>query len=513
MNGAQALMETLKRSGVSVCFANPGTSEMHMVRALDEGDGIRAVLALFEGVATGAADGFARMTGRPAATILHLGPGLANGLANLHNARRASSPVVNLVGDHPDYHQGFDAPLTSDIATLAKPMSCWVGRPSSAADLPRKGAEAAAAALAPPGGVATLVVPADCAWTENVTPSDPVRVPKRAVPDGAQIDKALGAIRKAKKIAFLLSGHALSERALYDAARAAKAVDAALYVELFSARVARGAGRVTPLRMPYFPEQIVQALNGVDCLVLAGARAPVAFFAYPNTPSELTPKGAEVVTLAAPQDDCEAALAMLAEALGAPPTADVAERKTPVLMDGALTPESAATAIARFLPENAIVSDESATSGLNLWPLLANAAPHDLLSLTGGSIGQGLPLAVGAAVACPERKVVCLHGDGGAMYTLQALWTMAREKLDVTTVIWSNRSYRILGVELMRAGATNPGPTAMGLVGLDNPPLDWTQLAKGMGVNAASCNNARSFAAAFESAMSKRGPMLIEAIV
>ncbi len=512
MNGAQALIRTLAGSGVEVCFSNPGTSEMHFVASLDAVPRLRGVLCLFEGVATGAADGYGRMTGRPAATLLHLGPGLANGLANLHNARRAGTPLVNVVGEHATYHKRFDAPLESDIDSLARPVSHWLRRPARAADVAADAAEAVAAALGPPGGVATLVLPADVSWSGDAEPAPPV--PPRGpslVPD-AVIGEAASALRDGAGV-ILLGGAALRRPGLEAASRIAAATGARLLGETFPARLERGAGLPGLERLAYLAEFAQAQLAGTRQLILAGARAPVSFFAYPGLPSSLVPAGGQVHTLARPGEDVCGALAALAERVApqARPQPQPAQR--PALPGGGLTAESAAAVIGALLPEGAIVSDEANTSGLSLPAATAGAPPHDWLTLTGGAIGQGLPVATGAAVACPDRSVLALDSDGSAMYTIQALWTQAREGLDVTTVIFSNRRYAILDLELQRVGAVAGGDAARSLLDLSRPDLDFTALARGMGVPAARAASAGEFADALRRALAEPGPHLIEALL
>lgn len=514
MNGAESLVRTLVASGVDVCFTNPGTSEMHFVAALDKVDGMRAILALFEGVVTGAADGYGRMAEKPAATLLHLGPGLANGLANLHNARRASTPLVNIVGDHATYHAQYDAPLASDIKGFALPVSGWFQSSPSPKTVAADGARAVQAAMSAPGQIATLVLPADTAWLEAEGAAPPLALPGPSPVDGAAVDRIAALVKNGKKTAILIRGAALKEDGLKAAGRIAAATGARLMCDTFTARLQRGAGRVMVDRLPYFSEQIEEDLAGTEQLILVGAKPPVSFFAYPGKASWLTPEGCEINVLAHPHEDGTAALEALADAVGAPADpVNVAKLEKPDLPSGKLDSFTAGQVIGHYLPEGAIVSDEAATSGLGPAIHTAMAAPHDHLSLTGGSIGQGLPVATGAAVACPDRKVVCLHGDGGAMYTLQSLWTQAREKLDVTTVIFANRSYAILNVELMRVGAENPGPKALSMLDLHNPELDWVHLAQGMGVNAMRAETAEEFAEQFAACMKEKGPHLIEAVI
>lgn len=513
MNGAQALIRTLVGCGVDVCFANPGTSEMHFVAALDSVPDMRGVLCLFEGVATGAADGYARMTDRPAAALLHLGPGLANGLANLHNARRARTPLLVIVGDHASYHKRYDAPLESDIDALARSASAWVRRPARPADVGADTAEAVAAAMTPPGGVTTLILPADMSWSDGAEPAEPthVRLPAR-VPDET-ITSVATALRGGEPCVILLGDAGLRQPGLDAASRiAASSPGVKLIGETFAARQERGAGRPSIERLAYLAEYAITQLEGTRHLVLAGARSPVSFFAYPNQPSSLVPGGCQVHVLAAPGDDVATALAALAD-LVAPDAKPIPQQPhRPEPPDGDLTVQSAAAVIGALLPEGAIVSDESNTSGVWLAGATAGAPPHDWLYLSGGAIGQGLPLATGAAAACPDRPVIALEADGSAMYTITALWTHAREQLDVTTVILSNGRYAILDLELNRVGAVGTGQAAKDLFDLSRPAIDFAAIATGMGVPASRARTSAELAAQLKLALAEPGPHLIEAI-
>lgn len=517
MNGAHALIETLVRSGLEVCFANPGTSEMQLVQAIDQIPGMHPVLALFEGVVTGAADGYARMARKPACTLLHLGPGLANGVANLHNARKALSPVVNVVGDHALHHVRFDAPLTSDLEGIARPVSHWLRSASSPAELAALGAEAVAQAGTVPGRIATVLAPADCAWTDLPADYQPPALrssdPLPQVPDH-QVDSVVRALRKARNPVILLGGEALLGEGSRHAGRIAAALPVRLHAETFNRRLERGVGRIPVGIVPYFGDRALELLEGVDLIVLAGSKRPVAFFAYPNKPSVLVPDGCEVVNLAGPTDDAVQALAALADALKAPAAPKVFQAAVEMpAVQGALTPALAAAVIGRCLPANAIVIDEAITCSLFAQQATLAAPPHDWLQLMGGSIGDGLPLAVGAAVACPNRKVICLEGDGSAMYTVQSLWTMAREQLDVVNIIFSNRSYAILNIEFERVGVGAPGPRALSMLDMGNPALRWVELANGMGVEAARVETAEAFERVLRGMLGTRGPSLIEVVL
>ena len=514
MTGADSLIQTLIGAGLDVCFANPGTTELPLVRALDEAKRMRAVLCLFEGVCTGAADGYARMSGRPGLTLLHLGPGFANGIAYLHDARRARSPIVNLIGDHATWHLPADAPLTTDIESLARPVSAWIRRSQSAAALAGDAAEAVRAARTPPGQIATLIVPHDYQLEPvNDLAAAPSATPAPQVTDAA-IEGAAALLERGRSSVLFLGGQALREGALKAAARIAAVTGCALMCETFPARWERGAGMPAVERLPYFPDQGIAALSRFDAVAIAGARPPVAFFGYPGLPSYLIAPDQPQATLAAPDEDVAAALEALADALGAPQTPDSPAAAPPALNPtGKLKPDALSAAVAALLPDNAIVMDESNTS---MGPFLAmsqSAARHTLLTQPGGAIGLGPPCATGAAVACPDRVVINLQADGSAMYTLQALWTQARERLDVITILCNNRSYRILGIELARAGMTELGDQAKSLVGLANPPIDWVSLAKGLGVPGVRVETAEDLTRELSRALAEKGPHLIEAIV
>ncbi len=510
MNGADALIETLADNGVTACFANPGTSEMQFVAALDREPRMRSVLCLFEGVATGAADGYGRMAGVPACTLLHLGAGYANGGANLHNARRAATPVVNVIGDHATYHRQYDAPLTSDIAGWARPNSLWVKSAETADEVGPLAAEAVAASYGPPGGCATLILPADAAWSEARAKGPTWQPPSRPLPAQPDVEEIAERLRAAAKPVVLIGGTCCGEQGIKAAGRI-RAAGVRVLTDTFVARQARGAGRFAPDRMQYFGEMALADLDGVDLMVLAETVVPVAFFAYPERPSVLLPENCDTLSLCGKDGDGAGALGLLADALGAPEAAPVEALDLPGAPKGALEPYAIGASIARHMPDHAIISDDAVTAGMPIFLSTKSARPHDWLMLTGGAIGQGIPAAVGAAVACPGRKVLSLNGDGAAMYTVQGLWTIAREELDVTTVVFANHAYRILTIELARTGAGNPGPAASKLLDLGEPRIDWVSMAQGMGVPAQRATTAEEFDAAMEKAMATKGPAFIEA--
>lgn len=513
MNGAESLVRTLVASGIEVCFANPGTSEMHFVAALDRVGGMRGVLGLAETVVTGCADGYARMAQKPAVTLMHCGPGLANGISNLHNAQRANSPVVNIVGDQATYHRPLDAPLTADTEGLARAVSHWVRTSGSARSVAADGAAAVQAVMTPPGCIATLILPADTAWNGSAGPAERLPVSARATVAPETLRAVALALRRQEPSLLLLSGPALGERGLYAAQRITHATGAKLRTMIQVPRVARGRGRVPIDRMPYSVDRALEVLAGIRHVVLCAAKPPVGFFAYPGKPSTLWEKDATLHVLARPEQDVVGALEALADELGAPAQLPIPDPgPPPPPASGRFSPEGFGTTLAALMPAQAIIAEDAVTSGRALFPPTYAAPPHDWIQLTGGAIGSGLPLATGAAVACPDRKVICLQADGAGMYSLQALWTQAREKLDVVNVIFANRAYAILRGELAAVGA-KPGKTALDLLDLGRPDLDWVLLARGMGVEAARVETLEAFTDVFRAACARRGPFLIEMVI
>lgn len=510
MNGAESLLATLVKAGVDVCFANPGTSEIHLVDALDREPAMRAVPVLFEGVATGAADGYARMTGKPACTLFHLGPGLSNALANLHNACRAQVPMVNIVGDHATFHRPLDPPLASDIEAIARPFSRWLSSPRHSEQLGYEGARAVAAARTQPGRIATLVVPADVAWSDGGTVAEPEPPQPAPPPDAARIEEAARLLANGARTALVLGAHTTEGAGLYAAARIAARTGAKLLAPFTFARMERGHGRPVVERIAYVTEMAVAQLAEFRQMILVGAPAPVSFFGSPTRPSHVTPDDCRIVTVANADTDCVSALDQLVAALGAGNAEPLLQKREPprppptnALLD------SIPGAVAALLPEHAIIVDESITSGRGLMGATQSAAPHDWLVNTGGSIGIGVPLAVGAAIGAPGRPVLCFEGDGSLMYTVQALWTAARENLAITTVIFANRIYAILKLELM-AAAKNPGPRALSALDLAPPAIDFVALSKSLGVPAMRATTAEEFSTALRRGIESKGPNVIE---
>jgi acetolactate synthase-1/2/3 large subunit len=514
MNGAESIVRTLLANGVDICFANPGTSEMHFVAALDKVGGMRCILGLAETVVTGCADGYARMAGKPAVTLLHCGPGFANGMANLHNARRAKVPMVNLVGDHASYHNQYDSPVTSDVEGMARTVSDWVRVSRSPATVGHDVTMAVQAAKTGAGQIATLILPADMSWGEGGVEAAPLPVPARSAPPPEAIRTVARALRANTETneatVLVLSGKALTEAGLIAANRIAHVTGAVLRTPSPVPHMKRGRGRVPVDRIPYNIDNALKMLSGVKHVVLVGAKPPVQFFAYPNRPSLLSPPDAIMHVLARPDQDEVAALEALADELGAPQNVPIPESSVkPELVKGKFDPDGFASTLAALLPENAIVEEDAVTSGRPLFGKTFNAAPHDWMMISGGAIGHGFPCATGAAVACPDRKVVCLEADGAGMYTVQALWTQARENLNVVNVVFANSVYKILQSELLSVGAA-PGPASQELFDLGRPNIDWVKLANSMGVEAASVDTLEGFADVFKSACDRRGPFLIE---
>lgn len=516
MNGSQAMVRTLLDGGVDVCFANPGTSEMHFVAALDQATQMRCILGLFEGVVTGAADGYYRMASKPAATLLHLGPGLGNGLANLHNAKRARSGIINIIGQHALDHLHNDAPLNSDVEAVARPMSHWVKTTVSSTQAPVDTAEAISQARSQPGRIASLILPANCAW-ESADPGkytfEPARTAAAPLVDSIeQVARILSDPEKAKKTVLLIGGQGMMEKSTWLAGQIAAKTGCGLRGEPRSARLERGRGRVNIRPLPFPVDGAVQALEGTQHLILIGAADPVAFFAFPDKPRRIAPANCQVIELASPSHDVFATLEALCDAVGASaqnPAQLSSDLPAATFTDDKPSAGNIGMVIAGALPENAIIVDEAVTSGRQLVDAVPYAPPHDCIDITGGAIGFGLPAAVGAAVAAPGRRVVALIGDGSAMYTVQSLWTMAREQLDVTVVIFDNRSYRILRGELANMGGPQPGENARRMLDLDSPDLDWVSMAKAQGVPGVCVDTLAGFDKALRQANATAGPSLI----
>jgi acetolactate synthase I/II/III large subunit len=515
MNGAESLIKTLVDSGIDVCFTNPGTSEMHFVAALDEISGMRCVLGLFEGVVSGAADGYARMARKPASTLLHTGPGFSNALANIHNAMKGHVPMINIVGDHATYHLQYNAPLTSDIEGLARPVSDWVKTTIKPENVAQDAVMAVSAAAH--DKIATLILPADVSWSDNPNgASSPAKIPPRATVCRDRIDDAVAMLQTDGTTMILIGGTEITAELGILLGKLGQATGARLCVETFPTRIRRGAGSAQLEKLPYLAEQAIEHIKDVEQLILLGADSPVSFFAYPNIPSVISANSCRELQLALPGEDLETCVQSMLDAVGGEDVSPLLYNDVvPELAKGELNAVSLAQSLANMLPENAIVVDEGATTGIPCYPVTATAAQHDWLCLTGGSIGYGLPCAVGAAIACPERKVICLEGDGSAMYTIQALWTMARENLDITVVIYNNRKYGILELEFSRTGARggSPGPKAASMLDIGSPDMDFVSIAKGMGVNAYRATTAEEFNLQFSNAMSESGPCLIDALV
>jgi acetolactate synthase-1/2/3 large subunit len=513
MNGAEALVRSAIDRGIEICFANAGTTELPIVVEMDRVSGIRAVLGLFEGVCTGAADGYGRMSGKPAMNLLHLGPGFANGIANLHNARRARTPVLNVIGEHATWHLPAEPPLAMDIEELSSTVSDWVITNRKASDLPADVANAVS--IASCGRIASLIVPHDhqlaickSLITEPTKNSfDP--------PDEGEVKVAAGLIKKHNKSALLLGARALSKEGLVLAAEIQRLTGCDLFAETFPSIVERGAGLPIVERIPYFPEAAVKMLSGYGGMVLAGVREPMAFFGYPGGVSKIMRNDQGKAALGTGKQDILEGLALLINVLKSQGNESsgekiVADSIRPELPDGELNPLRISQTLAALQPEGAIIVEEGLTTSMDYYGLTKGVPPHTILSISGGAIGYGIPCATGAALACPDRTVINFQADGSAMYTVQALWTQAREGLNITTLLCSNRSYKILRMELERAGITSTGVNTKALTELTGPDINWVKVAEGFGVPAVSVTETRELATALNRGISEAGPFLIE---
>ncbi|WP_448465151.1 acetolactate synthase large subunit [Martelella sp. AMO21009] len=513
MNGAESLVHTLQKSGVDTCFANPGTSEMHFVGALDRIPGMHCVLGLQENVVTGMADGYYRIAGKPACTLLHCGPGLANGMANLHNARRARAGIVNIVGDQATYHRPLDAPLTADTEGMARTVSHWVRTSSQARDVGRDAAAAVQAASAQPGQIATLILPADASWNMGGEVAEPLAVPPPPSVDPHAVETAARILRTEKNVLLLLADQATLAPSQELAWRIAQATGADLLGGYTNGHLQRGRGRVQLERVAYVVDEAIAMLARYDHIILVNATPPVGFFAYPGRPSLQYPPTAQLHVLSRFDQDSEAALQALVDELGAPKAAIPDPGPLPDVATGAPTQEGLARTLAALMPEGAIISNESISYGRDFERFTHAAPAHDWLNLGGGAIGDGLPVATGAAIAGKgERRVISLQADGSAMYSLQSLWTQARENLPCTTIVLNNRKYNILIAEYANVGAM-PGPTAMSMLDLSRPDIDWVQLANGMGVEAARATTLEQCADLMRQSFKQNGPFLIELMI
>ena len=515
MTGAEILLKTAVNAGVEICFTNPGTTELPLVTAFDTVPGIRPILGLFEGCCTGAADGYGRMTDKPAMTLLHLGPGLGNGIANLHNARRARTPILNVIGEHATWHRSADSPLSMDIVALAESVSGWQRTSTAPQHLSQDTADAVSAASA--GKVATLIVPSDVQWSES--PDDEIHRPKAldGFVENESIERAVELLRTEQKTALILGSRALRKRGLAAAARIKVKTGCDLISERAPARIERGVGIPATEFIPYFPRQALELLSQYQAVVLAGANEPVTFFGWKGYESRLLNDNQDICQIKAAGKGLEQALENLADALGAPGSDSAAatgfsQVERPTLPQGTLTAQNACLILAALQPEKVIIVNESITSGAAYFPLGAGLPHHTLLMLPGGAIGYGIPCAVGAAIACPRRPVINFQADGSALYTLQALWMQARESLNITTLICSNRSYNILNIEFSRSGIISPGRYAQTLTDLRNPAIDWVRLSQGMGVPAVAVDSCESLAGELKIALDEPGPHLIEMV-
>jgi acetolactate synthase-1/2/3 large subunit len=516
MNGAELLVKTAIGMGIKVCFANPGTTELPIVGAFDKVTGIRTYLGLFEGVCTGAADGYGRMLDKPAMVLLHLGPGLANGIANLHNARRAKSPVLNVVGEHATWHRDADPPLAMDIESLARTFSGWWRTNKSAQDIPSDIADAVTATQL--GQVATLIVPHDYQLAE----CDGQQVKELGSPfdplESNSIEKAASRLRSFRKVLLMLGGRALREPGLKAAARIQRRIGCDLLAPTLPGYMEHGPGLPMVERLPYFPERAVDVISRYEVVLFAGAPEPVTFFGYPGVRSRILADEQERIILCSDRQNVVEALDCLAAALGAPSHLSInddplTKPKRPEIPSGELTAERTCLTLAALQPENAIIVDEAVTTGLSYLLSPASLPAYTVMTVSGGSIGQGIPCATGAAIACPDRPVIDLQADGSALYTVQGLWTQAREELNVTTLICSNRSYRILQMELSRSGVATNGPNTRGLTELTKPPIDWVRIAQGFGVPGVSVSTAEDLARELGKALIEPGPHLIEMLL
>lgn len=517
VNGAEALVATLEACGVTACFANPGTTELEIVAALDRSAGIRSVPVLFEGVAVGAADGFGRMSGIPGAALLHTGAGFPNGLSAVLNAAKASSPSIAIVGDHPLAIREWNHVIASgvDIERVAAPYAKWVRR-SRLTTVGQDAADAFAAACSAPGGPATLVVPSDVAWSAGAEPGRPSAAQKPSPVSAEAVLQAAYALRLPGEAALVLHGEATVDPAALRAA-ADIAATTGCRVMARASRIVRGPDFLPVEFLPYSPMLAIEALKGIRHLVLVGAHPPIMPWTYPDrsAPMMADPE-CRIWTLARPEENVVDALTTLAAEIGGDRSRAApqpAPGMAPVPASGTVTPDALAQSIAALIPENAIVIDESVTTGRSFYQVSAASRPHDWLRNLGGALGYGQPVAIGSAIACPDRKVIVLQGDGAAMYTPQSLWTIAHEGLNVLVVIFANRSYEVLRVDMRLRHQNVDGAVNHALTDLGTPAIDWAGLARSLGIRSARLDSMQAFNEAFAREAQTAEPALLEVIV
>lgn len=511
MNGAESLVKTLLQNGVDTVFANPGTSEMHFVAALDSHPEMNCVLCLFEGGTTGAADGYFRMKRDPAGTLLHLAPGFGNAFANLHNMRKSGSGAVNIVGDHATHHLRYESPLKGNVTGVSQSVSHWTRVSTDASSVAADGAAAIRTARSKNGQIATLILPANTAWDPADGPAVAQKAEQLHRPSLSSIEASAERLTTDNAV-LMIGGPALFGDLRDLAGKIAAKTGCRLLADTMIARISKGAGTAKIDQLVYPVEPKVKQLEGTSSITLVGTNRPVAFFAYPGKPSVPEPADCTIADLCAPTDDIAWTLQALADATGVTSSSqtETFPLDLPEVPGGQITLAKVGQALAALIPENAIVCNESITSSFEVMPPTATARPHDVLAGTGGAIGFCLPCASGAATACPDRKVIALTGDGSAMYTLQSLWTMARENLDVTVIVFANRGYQILRNELANVGVKNIGQNAQAMFDVENPKLDWVSLAKGHGVPGTRVEDMESFAKALSEGLQSDGPSLIE---
>ncbi|MCL4133723.1 UNVERIFIED_CONTAM: hypothetical protein GTU68_047912 [Idotea baltica] len=431
----------------------------------------------------------------------------------MHNARKARVPMVNLVGDHALRHQQYDAPLSADVEAACAPFSDWVRSGRDAGSFAADAMEALSVATGKPGRIASLVAPADIGWDEGGKMAAPLTPKGAAALDEDAVTAALGALESGEKTVIIAGGSVLADtEAVALLHGIAEKTGAHILAPTSNRRIERGRGRFAVTKIPYPIDAALKCLAPYGRAILVETLPPVAFFAYPGRPSLLLPEVCDTVTLAGLDGDGSTALAALADRVGAKPAKalDAASPARP--QAGAITLENIGAALSAALPEDAIVIDETVSSGAAIFPAGDTAPPNSWLALTGGSIGIGIPLSAGAAIACPDRPVVTLQADGSAMYSIQGLWTQAREGSNVTTIILANRAYEILKGELHNVGA-QPGPDALSMLNLDRPELDFVALARGMGVPGRRVDDVRDLMRAIKDAAAEPGPYLIEAMI
>ena len=515
MNGAAAFFKSIVDNGIDTIFACPGTSEMQVVDEVGYSN-LRVVLCLFENSVTGMADGYARMLDKPALGMVHVTCGLTNALANMHNARIANSRMIIFGGGVHVAHE-VNEPVHSMLQRqpyVAQIAAQCVIEARSPDQLAAAATQALKASNDGAGKIVYVYGPNNAVWGESsfqgkLTSS----AEQRQRVSTATISSIADTLKAGKKTAFILDNLALREEGLEILGRIAEGAGGRLFREWLPSRIAMGAGRVRTETLPYGGAEGRELLSEFDQIVLVGAKIPVCPFSYENQPWVKIPENCNVHTLATADHDILAALEELATQLDLPEKASNRyNRKPGEPPTGPLSGNSIVQSLSILMPADSIVLDEAMLENVMFPLLMDGAAPFDFMAACpGGAIGAGPPVACGAAIACPNRKVILLEGDFSLMQGNTALWSMAQHNLDICVINYNNEGSASLSTELARVRQGEAQPKSIELLRIRKPTIDYAAMAESMGVPASRAETAEEFHLQLTKAMSTKGPHFIDA--